>query len=177
MPWGPGSYGVYYGVKRNYNLLTLPALTIVILDQLSKFLVVSTIQLYETIPVINGFFNLVHIRNRGIAFGLMNRPGGNLIFTFLITSTIGAIVLLVLWFLRLKNENIWIILGFSLIIGGAVGNLIDRLRLREVIDFLDFYIGPYHWPAFNVADSAITVGAFWVAINMIFLHSSKDHVS
>ena len=147
-------------MKRNYNLLTLPALTIVILDQLSKFLVVSTIQLYETIPVINGFFNLVHIRNRGIAFGLMNRPGGNLIFTFLITSTIGAIVLLVLWFLRLKNENIGIILGLSLILGGAVGNLIDRLRLREVIDFLDFYIGPYHWPAFNVADSAITVGAF-----------------
>ena len=174
MPWGPGAYGVYYGVKRNYNLLTLPALTIVILDQLSKFLVVSTIQLYETIPVINGFFNLVHIRNRGIAFGLMNRPGGNLIFIFLITSTIGAIVLLVLWFLRLKNENIGLILGLSLIIGGAVGNLIDRLRLREVIDFLDFYIGPYHWPAFNVADSAITVGAFWVAINMIFLHSANS---
>ncbi len=161
-------------MKRNYNLLTLPALTIVILDQLSKFLVVSTIQLYETIPVINGFFNLVHIRNRGIAFGLMNRPGGNLIFIFLITSTIGAIVLLVLWFLRLKNENIGLILGLSLIIGGAVGNLIDRLRLREVIDFLDFYIGPYHWPAFNVADSAITVGAFWVAINMIFLHSANS---
>ena len=161
-------------MKRNYNLLTLPALTIVILDQLSKFLVVSTIQLYETIPVINGFFNLVHIRNRGIAFGLMNRPGGNLIFTFLITSTIGAIVLLVLWFRRLKNENIGIILGLSLILGGAVGNLIDRLRLREVIDFLDFYIGPYHWPAFNVADSAITVGAFWVAINMIFLHSANS---
>jgi len=160
-------------VKRNYNLLTLPALTIVILDQLSKFLVVSTIQLYETIPVINGFFNLVHIRNRGIAFGLMNRPGGNLIFTFLIISTIGAIVLVVLWFLRLKNENIGIVLGLSLILGGAVGNLIDRLRLKEVIDFLDFYIGPYHWPAFNVADSAITVGAFWVAINMIFLHSAK----
>ena len=161
-------------MKRNYNLLTLPALTIVILDQLSKFLVVSTIQLYETIPVINGFFNLVHIRNRGIAFGLMNRPGGNLIFIFLITSTIGAIVLLVLWFLRLKNENIGLILGLSLILGGAVGNLIDRLRLREVIDFLDFYIGPYHWPAFNVADSAITVGAFWVAINMIFLHSANS---
>jgi len=160
-------------VKRNYNLLTLPSLTIVILDQLSKFLVVCTIQLHESIPVINGFFNLVHIRNRGIAFGFMNRPGGNLIFTFLITSTIGAIVLLVLWFLRLKNENIGIIFGLSLIIGGAVGNLIDRLRLREVIDFLDFYIGPYHWPAFNVADSAITVGAFWVAINMIFLHSAK----
>ena len=160
-------------MKRNYNLLALPALTIVILDQLSKFLVVCTIQLHETIPVINGFFNLVHIRNRGIAFGLMNRPGGNLIFTFLITSTIGAIVLLVLWFLRLKNENIGVILGLSLILGGAVGNLIDRLRLREVIDFLDIYIGPYHWPAFNVADSAITVGAFWVAINMIFLHSAK----
>ncbi len=164
-------------MKKKYHLLTFPALAIVILDQISKLLVVSIIQIHESIPVINGFFNLVHIRNRGIAFGLMNRPGGNLFFLFIIDSTIGAIVLLIFWFIKLKDENMGIVLGLSLILGGAVGNLIDRLRLREVIDFLDFYIGPYHWPAFNVADSAITVGAFWMAINMLFLHSSKGHVS
>ena len=164
-------------MKKKYHLLTFPALAIVILDQISKLLVVSIIQIHESIPVINGFFNLVHIRNRGIAFGLMNRPGGNLFFLFMIASTIGAIVLLIFWFINLKDENMGIVLGLSLILVGAVGNLIDRLRLREVIDFLDFYIGPYHWPAFNVADSAITVGAFWMAINMLFLHSSKGHVS
>jgi signal peptidase II len=62
----------------------------------------------------------------------------------------------------------------SLIIGGAVGNLIDRLYLKEVVDFLDFYIGPYHWPAFNLADSAISVGALWLAFNIIFLQPSRD---
>ena len=160
-------------MKRNIHLFILPALAVVVLDQISKLIVARTIPIYQSVPVINGFFDLVHIRNRGMAFGLMNRPGSDLSFYVLVAATIGAIVLLVFWFSRLKQEESRIILGFSLILGGAVGNLIDRLRLREVIDFLDFYIGPYHWPAFNAADSAITVGTFWVAINLLFQHPEK----
>jgi signal peptidase II len=83
-------------------------------------------------------------------------------------ATIGAVFLLAFWFTRLSGEEKSLVFGISLILGGAVGNLIDRLILHEVIDFLDVYIGRYHWPAFNVADSAITVGVIWLAINMLF---------
>jgi len=145
-----------------------PALAVVLLDQLSKFAILHSLRVYESIPVLNGFFNLVHIRNRGMAFGIMNRQDVDLPFYFLLAATIGAIILLVFWFFRLKQGPSRTILGLSLILGGAIGNLIDRLRFGEVIDFLDFYVGPYHWPAFNVADSAITVGTFLVAISLLF---------
>jgi len=155
-------------MKREYHLLALPALCIIVLDQISKFAVDRHIQSYESIPVISGFFNLVHVRNRGMAFGILNRPGYDFSFYFLVAATIGAIALLLYWYTRLKDKNRMLVIGLSFILGGAVGNLSDRLRLREVIDFLDFHIGLYHWPAFNVADSAITVGTFWVAINLLF---------
>jgi signal peptidase II len=155
-------------IKRNIYLLTLPALAVILLDQISKYIVLRTIALHESIPVISGFFSLVHTRNRGMAFGLMNRPGSDFSFYFLVAATIAAVILLLFWFTKLKDEERRLIFGISLILGGAIGNLIDRLRLREVIDFLDFYIGTYHWPAFNLADSAITLGTFWVAINLLF---------
>jgi len=161
-------------MKREYRLLALPALLIIALDQISKLAVDRHIRSYESIPVISGFFNLVHVRNRGMAFGILNRTGYDISFYFLVAATIGAIALLVYWYTRLKDKNRMLVIGLSFILGGAVGNLIDRLRLREVIDFLDFHIGQYHWPAFNVADSAITVGTFWVAINLLFQHSSNS---
>jgi len=160
-------------VKRDTYLISLPALSIIILDQISKFLIQSSIHIHGSLPVITGFFNVVHVRNRGMAFGLMSRPGSDFSFYFLVTATIGAIILLMFWFRRLADEDRGIIPGLSLILGGALGNLIDRLRFQEVIDFLDFYIGQYHWPAFNVADSAITVGTFWVAANLIFKSSKR----
>jgi signal peptidase II len=108
-----------------------------------------------------------------MAFGLLNRPGNEWAFYFLVAATFAAVFLLVFWFAKLNHGDRKLIFGLSLILGGAIGNLIDRLRLGEVIDFLDFHIGQYHWPAFNVADSAITVGTFWVAINLLF-YSSKS---
>ncbi|MGD2125839.1 MAG: signal peptidase II [Desulfobacteraceae bacterium] len=161
-------------MKKLRRLLALPALTVVVLDQISKLLVVYTLDIHQSVPVVHGFFNLVHVRNRGMAFGLLNRQGIDFTFYFLIVATIGAIALMLFWFSRLKPEERRIVFGLSLIIGGAVANLIDRIRLREVVDFLDFYIGSYHWPAFNLADSAITVGTLWLAVNMIFQHSSKQ---
>jgi signal peptidase II len=161
-------------MKRRFYLIILPALGIIFLDQVSKSLVIRSIPVHGFISVISGFFNLVHVRNRGMAFGLMNRAGSDFSFYFLVAATVIAVVLLCFWFSRLKREEAGLTVGLSLIVGGALGNLIDRLRFHEVIDFLDFYVGPYHWPAFNVADSAITIGAFWVVINMFFTKSGTN---
>ena len=161
-------------MKRNYHLLIWPALSIVVLDQISKYIVLKSIEIHSSIPMISGFFNLVHTRNRGMAFGMFNRPGSDLGYYLLLSATFVAVILILFWFSRLKQEERMLAPGLSLILGGAIGNLIDRVRLREVIDFLDFYIGPYHWPAFNVADSAITVGTFWVVLSLLFLSSRES---
>jgi signal peptidase II len=155
-------------VKKSSLHLLLPALAVIVLDQLSKIVLAYNLPKFGSIPVIKGFFNLVHVRNRGIAFGLMNRPGYGFKFYFLIAATLGAIIMLLLWFRKMKDEDHKITLGISLILGGAIGNLIDRIRLGEVIDFLDFYLGSYHWPAFNVADASITIGILWLAFNTLF---------
>ncbi|MDY6973968.1 MAG: signal peptidase II [Thermodesulfobacteriota bacterium] len=145
-----------------------PALAVVLLDQITKLAVVRSLTVFESVPVVTGFFNLVHVRNRGMAFGLLNRPDMDFAFYLLLAASIGAIILLFFLFFTLTQDHNRITLGLSLVLGGAVGNLIDRVRFREVVDFLDFYLGSYHWPAFNVADSAITVGTFWLAISLIF---------
>lgn len=155
-------------MKRDYHLLTIPALILILSDQVSKLIVLKSIELHASIPVIPGFFNLVHTRNRGMAFGFMNRPGSELSTYLLVAATFAAVFLLLFWFTRLKRGERGMVLGLSFILGGAIGNLVDRLRLGEVIDFLDFHLGLYHWPAFNLADSAITVGTFWVAVNLLF---------
>jgi len=151
-----------------------PALVVVVLDQISKSLVSETLKAHESLPVIDGFFNLVHVRNRGMAFGFLNRAHADVAYWFLVGASCLAIGLLLFWFFRLKDGDTRMTLGLSLILGGAIGNLVDRLRFREVVDFLDVFWGPYHWPAFNVADSAITVGTFLVAISLIFRPSSTD---
>jgi signal peptidase II len=161
-------------MRRDYIFFIITALVVVIIDQLSKIAVAGSIRYYESIPIIDGFLNLVHVRNRGMAFGLMNRPDEQLSLYFLISATVIAIILLILWFNSLKGGSRGLIFGLSLILGGAIGNLIDRLRLKEVVDFIDFFIGKYHWPAFNVADSAITVGVFWIVINVVFFSLSDD---
>ena len=143
-----------------------PALLIILADQISKLAVIRCLSMYESVPVVTGFFNLVHVRNRGMAFGFLNRPDINFGFYVLVAASIGAIVLLTIWFVRLKEDDKMTTISLSLILGGAAGNLIDRLRFREVVDFIDLYIGEYHWPAFNVADSAITVGTILLAITL-----------
>jgi signal peptidase II len=95
-------------------------------------------------------------------------------FYFLVGTTLLAIVFLVSWFVRLEEKEWRIVPGISLVLGGAMGNLIDRLRFREVVDFLDVHLGPYHWPAFNVADAAITLGTAWIAVFFLFLKGRHD---
>lgn len=162
-------------MKRHHHWMIWPALVIIFLDQISKWSIIHFLHVHESVTV-SGFFNLVHVRNRGMAFGLMNRPDFDAGFYLLTVATVVAIVLLLVWFFKLKNEDARIAFGLSLILGGAVGNLIDRLRFREVIDFLDFHLSQYHWPSFNVADSAITVGTFWVVIILIFYQKKVPEV-
>jgi signal peptidase II len=151
-----------------------PALIVVALDQITKLAVVNSLRVYDSVHVVPGFLNLVHVRNRGMAFGLLNQHNIGFGFYFLVGVSLGAIALLVLWSLKLREGDTLTCVGLSLILGGAIGNLIDRVRLQEVIDFLDFYFRSYHWPAFNLADSAITVGTFWIAIRLFFHHSSDE---
>jgi len=144
--------------SRRYGLLTAIVLTVVILDQLTKWQVTSAMRLHETIPIIPEFFSFTYIRNAGAAFGILadSQAGFRLVF-FGVTSVV-ALVLLGTIYARLSPTDRAGQVSVASIVGGAVGNLIDRLRAGEVIDFLDFSIMGYHWPAFNVADAAITVG-------------------
>jgi len=161
-------------LKRDNFIFFLIAITVIILDQASKLVIARSIHYYESISVINGFFNLVNVTNRGMAFGLMNRPNAGMSMYFLIAVTIIAIIMIIVWFTTLKQSDRKLLFGLSLILGGAAGNLIDRIRLKGVIDFIDIHIGSYHWPAFNVADSAITVGAIWIAVLIVFLNPTKS---
>jgi signal peptidase II len=158
-------------LKKGNLLFIFTALIVIILDQASKIIISRSIGFYESIPVINGIFNLVHVRNRGMAFGIMNRPDSGMALYFLVAITIIAILFMIVWFFKLRHEDRRLLFGLSLILGGAMGNLIDRIRLKEVIDFLQVYIGSYPWPAFNVADSAITIGTVWLALYLIFFNS------
>ena len=162
-------------MKKIHHLVLWPALAVILLDQITKAVVMDRLRAHaSSVPVIRGFFNLVHVRNRGMAFGLMNSPHGDLSFYILLFASLGAVVFILVWTFKFKEKGNLVPLGLGLILGGAVGNLIDRLRFHEVIDFLDFHLGAYHWPAFNVADSAITVGTFMVAIGLMFLNKRRD---
>jgi signal peptidase II len=142
------------------------------LDQYTKYEVQQRIHLYQTIKVIDGFFNLTHLRNTGGAFGIFggNKGGiGSLFFIALPLVAMGVILYLIH---KLKEYERIFSLSLSLILSGAVGNLIDRVRYQEVVDFLDFHLFSYHWPAFNIADSAITIGIGLMVYELLF-HDKK----
>lgn len=149
------------------RLITISG-SVIFADQLTKHIIKINIALYDNIIVIKNFFNITHILNPGGAFGLFasSSPGVRK-FIFLFVSSIVA--LLILWFYKKSAENfIFLSIGLALIFGGAVGNLIDRFIYGKVVDFLDFYMGAYHWPAFNMADSAITIGMGILIYHIIF---------
>ena len=127
---------------------------IITADQISKSLVKSTMTLYDVVPVIPGFFQLNYITNKGMAFGI-NLPVGISFFSG-ISLIITCFLVWILWCER-KN-NLLMRISLALILGGAIGNLIDRILFGEVIDFFDFMVGDFHWYIFNIADSAVTVG-------------------
>ena len=128
------------------------------LDQITKYYIHTSFALYESYPVIDGFFNLTYIRNSGAAFGFLSRQAPTFLRLFFLTVTAIALIVLVIYYARVPWPYRLTLIGLSLITAGALGNGIDRLWLGQVIDFIDVYVRSYHWPSFNVADSAICVG-------------------
>ena len=141
------------------------SLVIVVIDQISKYLIRSTMELHESIPVIKDFFHLTYVLNDGMAFGI-NFPGGIYIFTvasFLLT------IFLIAYLWSERSGHLLLRISLSLIIAGAIGNFIDRLMFKEVVDLFDFIFWGHHWYIFNVADSAVTVGMILYLTYSFFL--------
>jgi len=160
-------------MKQDYQkflTVALIALLVIVLDQYTKYLVTASIPLYGRIEILHGFFDLIHIRNSGIAFGLLKQFGSQYKVAALLAVSAVALVLLFVLVTQVKKNQKLQLLCLSLILGGAAGNLIDRFRFGEVVDFLDVHWHDlYHWPAFNVADSAITVGIILMLLDELFL--------
>lgn len=158
---------------RKYHILI--ATTVVALDRLTKWMVSQNIMLHDSVDVIPGIFRLTHVQNQGAAFGLFSESPSEWKVAMLILFSVAALAVVsaLLW----KNGNAMntTAIALSLVFGGALGNLWDRIADGRVIDFLDFYLGSHHWPAFNIADSAIVVGAL-LLLSEIFLAPQEEKV-
>ena len=139
---------------------------VLFLDLVTKYLVQARIRLHEVITIVPGFFNLTHVRNKGAAFGVLSNLPEFWRTSFFVTITLVAVVAIAM--LIRKTQERWLVFSFSLIAAGAVGNMIDRIRYGEVVDFIQWYVKSYYWPSFNVADSAISIGVGLLAIDMLF---------
>jgi signal peptidase II len=147
-------------LKKKYVILSATAAVVVLLDFITKAYIDSHMSLHESLVVIEGFLNVTYVRNPGAAFSFLASASAGLRSVFFLTVTVLAIILVLYYIAKSKTEEPFMIFALSLILSGALGNFIDRVRLGEVIDFIDVHLISYHWPAFNVADSAITAGAF-----------------
>jgi signal peptidase II len=155
-------------IKNIWTRLLLISGSIVLFDQASKYMIKINLDLHDHIIVINNFFNITHILNPGGAFGMFASSSPEIRkFIFLFLSSIAT--LLILWFYKKSAADfLFFSIGLALIFGGAVGNLIDRFAYGKVVDFLDFYIGTLHWPGFNIADSAISIGMAILIFHLAF---------
>lgn len=158
-------------MKAKYIILLAVSVLVLVLDQVTKVYIDKTMRLHDSITVIEGFFNITYLRNKGAAFGILANSSWRLPFFLLITAVAVVVILVVVS--RLRDDQKVSAVSLSLIFSGAVGNLIDRVRLGEVIDFLYVHWYEHYWPAFNVADSAICVGVFLLAIEM-FLEERRE---
>ena len=162
----------FHMVKRKYVILTFLTTFIILLDQVTKYLVVDRFRYGESIPMIPGFFSLTYIRNTGAAFGLLAHSNPAFRIPFFVVVPLVALVAIAFIFRKIPDRDLKLSSALSLVIGGAIGNLIDRVMLSYVVDFLDFHWRyEYHFPAFNVADMAICVG---VGILMLDLLTQKE---
>jgi len=152
-------------VLKRYRFLSIMTLLILIADQVSKLYIDAHFKLHESIPVIRGFFHLTYVRNKGAAFGILSDSAIRI--PFFITVSLVALIAILWYVRRLEVRQKLALWALTLIFAGALGNLIDRIRLGEVIDFLDVFWQRHHWPAFNVADSAITIGVTLLILEMI----------
>ena len=140
------------------------SIAVIVLDAWTKWLVTNGIDTHESVSIIPDFFQLVHVRNTGAAFGIGANAESRLVPLLLNAGAIGVFCVVVVYAVRSAVTDRLLQTGLHLILGGAIGNLLDRFRFGFVVDFLDVYVGNHHWPAFNVADSAICIG-----IGLLFL--------
>lgn len=155
-------------MQNKYIRLAIVAGLVVAADQVTKALIIKNLPLHHNIPVIAGLFDITHVLNPGGAFGLLANMSvlmRTIVFLFISSLAVGLIFY---FYIKTPRRYWFLAAGFALIFGGAIGNLIDRIRFGVVVDFLDFYIGRHHWPAFNIADSAITVGIFIFIYHLVF---------
>lgn len=155
---------VFIFMKPKYLILAIVSVIVLILDQASKIYIDRTMDLHSSITVVENFFNITYLRNRGAAFSFLADFRFRLPF-FILVSLI-AVVVIIAVFRKLRSDQRLSAVALSLILSGAIGNLIDRVRLGEVIDFIYVHWYEHYWPAFNIADSAICVGVFLLAIDM-----------
>lgn len=151
---------------KKYSLAGIIAAVIVIMDQITKVAVRSNLELWSSKTLIPNYFNLVYVVNKGAAFGFLNRSDINWQRTFFIIVTVVSLAAITMLLKSTKDKDLFQISGLGFILGGAAGNLIDRIIFGQVTDFLDFYVGTHHWPAFNIADIAICFGAIAMIISV-----------
>jgi signal peptidase II len=147
------------------------SLTIIAVDQLTKVLVNNAVSLFETRTLIPGLVNLAHVRNEGVAFGLFNEFDLEHKWVFTTLLALGALAGITLYARHIRPEERLARIGLSLILGGAIGNLVDRVRQGYVLDFVDVYVGNWHFWAFNVADAAVSIGAVLVFVDLLFVRA------
>lgn len=149
------------------------SLAVLALDQWTKWMIEAHLPHHAAHPVIPGFFNLTHVRNTGVAFGMFASSGGQASW---VLSALGllALALVAVYFAATPRDHRLLLASLALVMGGAVGNLVDRMVAGAVTDFLDVYVGTHHWPSFNVADSAITVGIALMAIDAFRPHHRES---
>jgi signal peptidase II len=145
----------------------LIALAVILLDRATKLLIIQTLRLGQGIPVIPGFFDIVFVLNPGAAFGFLATLSEQVRNPLFILISVVAVILIIFYHTRYLRSHRLVSVALGLVLGGAVGNLIDRLRYGMVVDFLDVHVGQYHWPAFNVADSAISIGVSLMILDML----------
>ena len=161
-------------MKNKYVLLFFVSGVLIVMDQYTKLMVSLHVPLNYSVKVVEGFFNFTHIRNSGVAFGLFaSQQSEYKALMFIAISTIAIIAILVI-FHQTPKEKKMVQTGLILIFSGAIGNLIDRILHGEVIDFVDFFINRHHFPAFNIADSCITVGVIMMVIDLFFGEVGPD---
>ena len=149
---------------------------VLLLDRLAKWAVASNIPLHDSVTVIPGCFHLTHVENTGAAFGLFAESTAQWKIGALVSFSVIALMVVSALLWKHSHSLSTTTIGLSLILGGATGNLWDRMLTGHVVDFFDFYVGSYHWPAFNVADSAIVIGAILLVSEIVFAKSGNEAV-
>ncbi len=164
------------GNNARFILWMVVAVVVVIADQLTKWAIIEWVALYDTVPL-NSFLNITHQKNPGAAFGILANAGGWQRWFFVILA-LGVSVLITVWLWRIRNDGQTVLAsGLALVLGGAVGNFIDRILLGHVTDFIQVWFGSWAFPSFNVADAGISVGAALLIVDALFFSGKEERAA